>query len=173
LYSQARDGEIQAPFDDLLDVLVQLLNSPGTRYVVIDALDESTEPIDVTELLQKIQGSCNEDLHIILTSREMPGIQDAILELSTDSLRIHEAALNEDIAFYIARRLETDTKLSKWPSYIKSDISYELNRRACGMWVIEVKCSDLLLTPQTGFGGQCVNLTVCGTVSQLRSFKRN
>jgi len=120
---------------DLLVILSEMLPEFNTVYLVIDALDECADLVEVLSILDGMQTWVIEHLHIILTSRRLPEIEEVLSEFTTEVISICESPINKDILLYIAYCLETDRSLAKWPSDIRLLIQNTLSRGADGMCV--------------------------------------
>lgn len=118
---------------DLLVILSEMLPEFNTVYLVIDALDECADLAEVLSILDEMQTWAMEHLHIILTSRHLPEIEEVLSEFTTEVISIGESLINRDILLYIAYRLETDRSLAKWPSDIRLLIQSTLSQGADGM----------------------------------------
>jgi hypothetical protein len=105
----------------------------STVYVVIDALDECSELQETLQMLREIWQWDIENLHILVTSRQLPEIENSLSELATDELCLHGPGIDQDILLYIVERLKNDQKLAKWPSDIREQIQRTLNHGARGM----------------------------------------
>jgi hypothetical protein len=102
-------------------------------YLVFDALDESTNCEEVLELIHMIQSWELSYLHLTVTSRQLPEIEESLADLITDKICLHDSELNKDIILYVADKLENDKTLAKWPIDIKLQIQAKLLAEQDGM----------------------------------------
>jgi hypothetical protein len=102
-------------------------------YLVIDALDESTEVEEMLSLLSYIKSLGKDHVHIIVTSRLESNTEDRLSDAATSTLCLHESAMTGDLSFYITSQLKEDSKLAKWPPDIKELIRDSLVKGSSGM----------------------------------------
>jgi hypothetical protein len=105
----------------------------STVHIVIDALDECSELGEMLQMLHDIQQLNMKNVHILVTSRQLPEIESSLSELTTDRLFLKGPGVDHDIMLYIVERLKSDQKLTKWPPGIQEEIRIMLGRGACGM----------------------------------------
>ncbi|KAE9371550.1 hypothetical protein N431DRAFT_484077 [Stipitochalara longipes BDJ] len=137
-FAKYQDGAFQPRMTDLLAVLAEILLDFNNVYVVIDALDECTDLDQVLELLTNMQSWSMDHLHILVTSRLLPDIREALLALTTSVIPLDESLIDADILLFITHRLETDRSLAKWPLDVRDLIQSTLSHGAGGMfrWVV-------------------------------------
>ena len=133
LFAQNEEGARQPPISDLFAILLPVAECFNKIYLVIDALDECTECEQALQLLKQIQNEGKSRLHIIVTSRQLPEIEDSLADLVTDRLCVHDSLINDDINLYITERLKNDRKLAKWPQDLQEAIWKTLTTKTCGM----------------------------------------
>ena len=102
-------------------------------YLVFDALDESTNCEEVLELIHKIQSWELSYLHLTVTSRQLPEIEESLADLVTDRICLHDSKLNKDVILYVADKLENDKILAKLSSETKGQIRSKLLAEQAGM----------------------------------------
>ncbi|KAK5275777.1 hypothetical protein LTR40_012507, partial [Exophiala xenobiotica] len=124
------------PLDALEDALRELLSLFTNVFVFLDALDESPWPKARGEVLAtlnhfrdwKVPG-----LHLLTTSRDLSDIREDIQPLpEEDVAMVKNKGVDQDIASYIAGRLDTDRRLAKWKPF-RSKIEDGLMLRAQGV----------------------------------------
>ncbi|KIM99130.1 hypothetical protein OIDMADRAFT_201765 [Oidiodendron maius Zn] len=123
---QVGKGIKPAEYQDLITTLHNMIPMFYRAYLVFDALDESTNCDEVTQLIQTIQSWEISNLHLIVTSRQLPEIEEALSLLVTHKICVHDSKLNKDIALYVADKLQNDKILAKWPPEIRSQIQKKL-----------------------------------------------
>jgi hypothetical protein len=102
-------------------------------YLVIDALDESSEREKITKLLLKIKEDERfERLQILATSRKEVDIERILLKRTTN-ISLSNSYVDDDIELYIRSCLRSDTKLARLPEELKAEITIALVGGAEGM----------------------------------------
>lgn len=144
----------------------ELVLSFQEMYIIVDALNESNEVDQVVELMQAIQDWKHPNLHLAVTSRQLPEIEASLRDLVTNKVCLHEAGMKEDIGLYIDEKFRTDKKLSKWPADIKSQIKLKLLEAKCGMYVFLSAISYYPADELLGSNGLYVNSTCCSVLYQ-------
>lgn len=134
LFIEFQDGSFQPPLSDLAQVLLEIMTAcfPNV-YIVIDALDECEELDEMLQLLQEMKSWNSNNLHIVVTSRDLVDINASLSQVATAKVCLQASTINQDISIYLAERLKTDTKLAKWPPGIQKTIRNRLNEGANGM----------------------------------------
>lgn len=137
LFSSCNNGERQPSSDELMQVLKDLMEGFYETYVILDALDECSDTQELLANIEQIQVWQLAGLHMLLTSRRLTDIEEA-LEQMTDSksrICIQNAAVDADIEVYVRHRLQTDKKLKRWQNHViaQKDINDTLKSKADGM----------------------------------------
>ncbi|KAH0563190.1 hypothetical protein GP486_002236 [Trichoglossum hirsutum] len=140
LYNGYRHG--QPPTADLKRTLQSVLKLSGQTFIIADALDEcpsnGTERVELCALLTEFSRWALPNLHILVTSRNEPDINEALSALVTfPAICIQSKQVDADIRLYVKTELENDPKLKKWSIQIKKEIENTLVEGADGMfrWV--------------------------------------
>lgn len=133
LYQAHRNGIKPVEEQALIATLRNLVLVFHDVYLVFDALDESTNCEEVLELIHMIQSWELSYLHLTVTSRQLPEIEESLADLVTDKICLHDSKLNKDIILYVADKLENDKTLAKWPIEIKLQIQTKLLAEQDGM----------------------------------------
>lgn len=106
-------------------------------FVVIDALDECPKNEGREQLLvviTDIHSRSLDNLHVMVTSRREPDIEEALLPLlKTPAISLQGSQVDLDIRLHISSQLSTDPKLKKWPDETKAEIESALTSGANGM----------------------------------------
>jgi len=120
-----------------LDSIVQ---ESGDIFIVIDALDESIaeaerhEKQDILMWLKKIFQQQIPNLHVLVTSRKEPEIEDVLISsLQFSSLCIEKTSIQDDVRLYVTNQLENDRRLRKLDQLTKGEIKTALVNGAEGM----------------------------------------
>jgi hypothetical protein len=134
---------IQGPNDNALtQCLKEMLRLPGQApvYIILDALDEcptTTAPSPrekVLELVKDLVDSHLPNLHLCVTSRPEPDIQDVLDPLSFRSVSIHgESGQRNDIDEYIRDVVNTDPRMQRWTAIERQLVIEALTKKADGM----------------------------------------
>ena len=138
LYNACDRGRSRPTIQDTLGVLRRIIDATAASvYVVVDALDECRDRINLLEGLEEIRRWDQGNLHIFVTSRREPEIEDILSPLATDTITLEESVVDEDILTYVRYHLRHDFRLSKWSEKIREEIETALVNGANGMfrWV--------------------------------------
>ena len=107
-------------------------------YIIMDALDESNDRLELLECIEKIADWKDVPLHILATSRRESDIEDSLQPLCSveSSISIQTAIVNQDIRQYVHDRLRADRRFRRWQSQtqIQQEIANHLARKAGGMY---------------------------------------
>ena len=105
LYERTHNGSQQPNLDALLDILKLTVGLFSQTFIVLDALDESTgsERKKVLEFLTNIMSWKTQTLHVLSTSRVVPGIEGATQSLCTDRIDLcgQNFRIKQDIRSYL------------------------------------------------------------------------
>ena len=112
----------------------QLLDTAGSVYLVIDALDECDEREPLLEFLEEVRSWNQQNFHLMMTSRREPDIEDAIGPLVSGRISLEESVVDGDILSYVRHQLHHNAKLSKWSAEIREEIETTLLEGANGMF---------------------------------------
>ena len=107
-------------------------------YMVVDALDECQDRASLLEGVKDMRSWNRGNLHIFVTSRREPEIEDTLRSFVNDIFSLEESVIEGDIAAYIQHQLQHDVKLSNWPKETREEIETTLVNGAKGMfrWVV-------------------------------------
>ncbi len=137
LYASRGYGTKQPQIDELTRVLQNVIKDMDKVYLILDALDESSDADELMSRIQEIQGWGYQQLRIILTSRRHHDIEKGIEPLTQPEERIciQSALVDADISTYIQERLLSDPKLKRWQGKprIQEEIRLTLMGKADGM----------------------------------------
>lgn len=133
LYNKRSDSTKVLDEEDLFDTLQNLILMFDNVYLVLDALDESLDCDEIVVFLQTVHKWESSRLHLLVTSRQLPSIEEALNELTTSKICLHDSKMNEDIILYVADKLENDKSLSRFPPDIRLQIQTKLLEGQDGM----------------------------------------
>jgi hypothetical protein len=137
LFSSCQSGNRQPSLDSLLDVLHTMLLQLPQSYLVLDALDECSERVELMQVIERIIGWKHERLHLLVTSRKEREIEislECIVDVQ-NIISIQREVVDNDIYIYVRQRLADDIRLRKWknnPS-VRDEIEKTLMTGAHGM----------------------------------------
>jgi hypothetical protein len=129
-----QNGVQQRDIDFLLGILREFVQLFQHTYIVIDALDECSEYIELMKFFEVVCGWESAQLHIFATSRQLPEIEETINDRATNCTCLQESQITQDIAMVVHQRLKTDRKFRKWPPDIQAEIQEALIVGASGMY---------------------------------------
>ena len=143
LFSSCNNGERQPSSDDLMQALKDLMKSFHKNYIILDALDECSDIQELLVCVEQIKAWQLSGLHMLLTSRSIKVIKDALTPMTDAKSRIciQSAAVDADIEIYVQHRLRTDKKLERWRGHVQAqkEINDTLKSKADGMSVSHIK----------------------------------
>lgn len=103
---------------DLLRSLEAIVEAFDSIYLVLDAIDESTERAELFTVVRDLATDARfEKVHVIATSREYIDIEKVMYGISAP-VSMRNPLLDEDIKLYIQSQLHTHPRLSLWPSHL-------------------------------------------------------
>jgi hypothetical protein len=108
------------PLAVLIQYLYAMIQKFHHVHILLDALDESPRSNGrdpVLDTVEKMRNWHFAGLHLLITSRDVPDIRDALNPLPDQDIRMKNSGVDKDIADFIAGRLEQDRKLRKWQPY--------------------------------------------------------
>jgi hypothetical protein len=134
-YDKYQHGE---PSERGLLESIQALLIGSHAYIIIDALDEcpnaEEERAELCNILKELNSWGNEKLHVLVTSRKEADLTEALLPIVTqEPIGIQGSAVDTDIRQFVRTQLQTNSKLSKWPTEIQAEIERTLVEKSGGM----------------------------------------
>jgi hypothetical protein len=134
-FSACENGS-RPPLHTLLEVTQQALQEFSHVYIVIDALDECTQRLELLGILETIAGWRLQNLHLLMTSRKERDIETSVEGYVGDAICLQSDIVDTDIQRYIQQRLSDDKSLTKWSkdTEIRREIEAALMRGARGMY---------------------------------------
>jgi hypothetical protein len=160
LYSSCENGKRKPSSHALLEVTRQVAQDFAHVYVVLDALDECSQRLELMDMLETVTGWQLDDLHLLMTSRKERDIERSLESYvrEEDAVCLQRNVVDEDIQRYIQQKLHDDKSLAKWNKdpAIRQEIGAALMGGARGMYVYLVLCRAKA-NNCVGFGGLCVS----------------
>lgn len=137
-FSNCSNGKGQPNSEQLMTILKEIFDNSDEIYVILDALDECSDREELINKIMEIQEWGFPYLHMLLTSRRLPDIEemlDEILINPQDKICIQSALVDADIAIYVHKRLKDDRKLQRWRNKpdVQEEIKLRLMEKADGM----------------------------------------
>ncbi|KAF2737831.1 hypothetical protein EJ04DRAFT_460527, partial [Polyplosphaeria fusca] len=138
LFSSSENGQRQPSAHALLETLRSMINELPQVYIVLDALDECAQRVELMETLEMIAGWKLQNMCLLVTSRKERDIESSLRGLVDGQNRIclQSTIVDEDIQRYVRHRLSTDKDLNKWnkDAVIRREIEDVLRDGAHGMF---------------------------------------
>lgn len=133
LHAYCQGGRRQPTTVELMVVLKNVIESIPNVYLVVDALDECSERVELLGLLSEIANwKCN-NLHILGTSRRERDIEDSLTQLTSTHVELKPDIVDADIRTYLSLKLVKDPRFKMWTAEERREIEGALMQRAQGM----------------------------------------
>ncbi|KAF7983531.1 hypothetical protein HWV62_21088 [Athelia sp. TMB] len=135
LYEDEDNGHSQPALSSLENTLLRILQSFGTAYIVIDALDECEERLKLLKWVQSVTFQTSGLLHLMVTSRPEPDIRDRLRSLcNLREVDVADRRGSDDICRYINASL---SEVNAWTESQKELVRVALVNGAHGVfrWV--------------------------------------
>ncbi|KAF1948207.1 ankyrin [Byssothecium circinans] len=158
LFDQHHNGFQQPNISILLATLMEILESEKEIYLVLDALDECSERVQLLEAVKEIISRSLDNLHILATSRPEKDIENIFTHIQAQHMRLEGSAVSNDIEQYVQNKLLKEQWLHKWPQGVQDEIVSGIVAKAGDMF----RLADMQLN----------GLKKCGTLKLLRAALR-
>jgi hypothetical protein len=132
LYESNGHGTREATVSQLIDTFISIANRASQTYVMLDALDESSDRQSLFEFIEVVLKT-NDKINLLMTSRNEIDIQNALQHSIDYIVTIEDKRVDADIHLHVERCLQSDPNLSKWDIDLKSRIVSSLTSGAHGM----------------------------------------
>ncbi|KAJ6555614.1 ankyrin repeat-containing domain protein [Mycena vulgaris] len=129
LYSSS-NGQTLPTYQNLMDVLHELLQEIGHTYIVPDALDECNEPDLIIQLISKLRDQTDSPLHLLFTSQSREMFTAAFKDIPHIVLDLKTTA--EDIERFVASELRSK-RLKHWARH-SVQITTKILEKSNGMF---------------------------------------
>ena len=136
LHSTCGSGTSQPSTPMALKALKNIAESFKDMFVLVDALDECKEPVELLENVEHLVKSNIASLHMLVTSRREKDIEDSMSTLldNKHKLCIQSTLVENDIRAYVQGRMCKDRRLKKWQRpEIQPEIEKVLVEKSDGM----------------------------------------
>lgn len=108
------------PDEALMDCLHQLIRAFKEVYIVLDALDESSQDKHrggVLQALVDLQAWSEHGLHLLVTSRDETDIRDELSASQDETISTKIDSIDIDIRDFISSHLKNNRRLRRWEKY--------------------------------------------------------
>jgi hypothetical protein len=133
-FESCANGQRQPTTDALLETLHYLIQDYQKVFLILDALDECAERLDLLSVLKQIV-SWKSGICILVTSRKEADIGENLDLIGPKKICIQSNLVDNDIRAYVRERLNNDWKLRRWKKHpvIQDEIEKTLMEKAGGM----------------------------------------
>jgi hypothetical protein len=137
LYDQCGPGVWQPSVESLQNTLLLVLRQFHNVYLIVDALDESTDRRELLDWIKEIMCWRSGGLHVFATSREDVDIKNGLMKLSPVSICLGGDSVNADIATYLDGMLLPDPERKTWrdDADTRNEVKTSLTMGSQGMYV--------------------------------------
>jgi NACHT domain len=132
LYESTGHGTREATITQLTDTFLSIASRAPQTYIMMDALDESSDRKLMFEVIEAILKT-NDKINLLMTSRKEPDIQKMLQHSIDYVVPIEDKRVDADIHMHVERCLQNDPDLNKWDIDLKSKIVTSLTSGAHGM----------------------------------------
>ena len=137
LFSQCQDGQQPADLPTLMITLQAAVRKQEHTYIILDALDECSNVVDLLAVVQTIVEWSIPGLHLLCTSRWLTTVKETVQNLTTSDrmIQVQSKMVDTDISNYIFQKLQTDPELKRWRNRpdIQEEIRAALTEKVDGM----------------------------------------
>ncbi|KAF3907984.1 Ankyrin-3 [Dactylellina cionopaga] len=140
LFSACKDGFKQPTCQQLCEVFLDIINRVGKIWIVVDALDESSEEERKKSIfwMRETLNSQQANIRILATSRPEEDIKFEITKFiqRNDIVSLQVSNIGSDIQSYIQTRVRSGTGFERWQSRweVQDEIEIKLVEKANGMF---------------------------------------
>jgi hypothetical protein len=133
LYRYCRDKKLEPSTESLKRVLHAILLDIAKALVVVDALDECSNPEELVQFIGEIRSWEIADLRLLVISRKHFEGANLLEDLRPVNVSIQDELANDDISTFVRETLSNDSKLKSWPPKVKNEIETLLLSKSSGM----------------------------------------
>ena len=120
----------------LVDLLIKQAESRGKLHVIVDGVNECSDPFELLEGLQRILES-TACVRILLSSINEKGIESSLKEMpNLTEKTLLPRDVEDDIGLLVQSTLESHRRLRQLSADLKEDITSALSSGAQGMYVL-------------------------------------
>jgi hypothetical protein len=139
LFLSCENGQRQPSVRALMHALQSMIQDLPHIYIMLDALDECAQRLELMEILEMTVRWKIPNLHLLVTSRRERDIESSLEGCvePQNSICLQSEVVDKDIQHYVRQRLSDDKALSKWGKDIalRQEIETALMEGAKGMCV--------------------------------------
>jgi hypothetical protein len=150
LFSSCENGKRQPSLHALLEVTRQVAQEFMHVYVILDALDECSQRLELMDMLETVAGWKLDNLHLVMTSRKERDIESSLESYvgEEEAVCLQQNVVDKDIQRYVQQQLSEKKNLVKWnkDAAIRQEIEAALMRGARGMYVFTRLSAEVKLT---------------------------
>ena len=133
------DAGVEPTTASLVTALSSAVRSFSRVYLVLDALDESSNRPNLLDVLLRVVGDANfKKIRLLALSRKEIDIERAFEHISPN-ISLQDPRVDEDIQLYVQNQLCEDRKFSRWPKSLRAEIETALVKGAKGMYVLQLQ----------------------------------
>jgi hypothetical protein len=125
-----RDNKQGLPsLQTLLGVFRQMILEFPQVFILVEALDECTQRLELMDVLATVADWQLQNLHLLMTSRGEQEIKSFLKDYAgeKDTIDLESNAVDEDLRRYVQHRLSSDKGLMKWGK--DADVRKEIEAR--------------------------------------------
>ncbi|EPE36939.1 hypothetical protein GLAREA_09102 [Glarea lozoyensis ATCC 20868] len=142
VFDKCLRGLRQPSTQEILHIIRSLIELSDDTFILLDALDECEEWIELLEDLEVMESWHLDNLHILVTSRKEYQIEQTMLRLAGEAIiSLEDSVIDGDIQIYVYERLLSDQRLRRWRN--RPDIQAEISSTLitnCGEMFRRVVC---------------------------------
>ena len=117
----------------LVDLLIKQAESRGKLYIIVDGVNECSDPFELLEGLQRILGS-TACIRILVSSINEKGIESSLKEMpNLIEKTLLPGDVEDDIGLLVQSTLDSHRRLRQLSPDLKEDITSALSSGAQGM----------------------------------------
>ncbi|KAJ7773701.1 hypothetical protein DFH07DRAFT_711731, partial [Mycena maculata] len=139
---QISKGQAQPTYHNLVDVLGRILSQLGCTYVVLDALDECTEPHILVQLVSRLRAWTKRPLHVLLTSQPCEIFTKTFDNMPYVALEFDTT--HHDINLFVVDELRSNPNLEHLSLKYAEDVATKVVEKSDGMFRLAACLLDVL-----------------------------
>ena len=137
LYHTCGGGRRAPALAESISTIIEMIEALQEAFIILDALDECTNVPALMDAITTVQTLETCKLHTVVTSRNLPEIEESISPLTSQrgKVRVGGSSVDQDIEAYIDSRIHSDRGLSRWKGkpHVQQEIREALTEKADGM----------------------------------------
>ncbi|KAH7073997.1 ankyrin repeat-containing domain protein, partial [Paraphoma chrysanthemicola] len=129
-FNASREGLRPPMYEDLVKAFEQEASSYSAVFVLVDALDELQDRVDITDALIKLQAMCR--FNMLATSRYIPEIVGMFEGAQTLEIR----ASDDDVKAYLEAHMHRLPRLVSSDPLLRAEIMRRIGESVAGMFLL-------------------------------------